>query len=58
MADKNYSEAGFFQKLNTFARIAGHDSGKAISTTLLCRRVTRHTHLGQEALSLAHWPIS
>ena len=24
MADKNYSEAGFFQKLNTFARIAGH----------------------------------
>ena len=24
MADKNYSEAGFWQKLNTFARIAGH----------------------------------
>ena len=25
MADKNYSEAGFWQKLNTFARKAGHD---------------------------------
>ena len=24
MADKNYNEAGFFQKLNIFARIAGH----------------------------------
>ena len=24
MADKNYSEAGFWQKLNIFARIAGH----------------------------------
>ena len=25
MADKNYSEAGFWQKLNTFARKAGHN---------------------------------
>ena len=25
MADKNYSDAGFWQKLNTFARKAGHD---------------------------------
>ena len=25
MADKNYSEAGFWQKLNTLARKAGHD---------------------------------
>ena len=25
MADKNYNEAGFWQKLNTFARKAGHD---------------------------------
>ena len=24
MVDKNYNEAGFFQKLNIFARIAGH----------------------------------
>ena len=25
MADKNYSEAGFWQKLNTFARKAGYE---------------------------------
>ena len=30
MADKNYSEAGFWQKLNTFARKAGHESRREI----------------------------
>ena len=37
MADKNYNEAGFFQKLNIFARIAGHTLVEKAFATLLRR---------------------
>ena len=49
MADKNYSEAGFWQKLNTFARKAGHESRREISTTFLRRRIARYAQSGQKA---------
>ena len=58
MADKNYSEAGFWQKLNTFARKAGRELVEKSSTTLLRRRIARYAHLGKRCGLLAHWPIS
>ena len=47
MADKNYSEAGFWQKLNTFARKAGRELVDKSYATLLCRRVTRYAQVGK-----------
>ena len=46
MADKNYSEAGFWQKLNTFARKAGHDLVEKSLQLYYAAESTRYAQVG------------